>query len=326
MDEAIIQQLNGTKDPVLEERLANWRAASDKNEARYQEVVFVWARTEYLLTARPREHPPTIRELVERRLMRERAKRFAPRPDSARRWQAGLLRAAVLTAVFLAGLVSNLLLFGSEKEPVMSVETVVTGVGELATIRLDDGTVVRVGPESQFRVLDRSAGREVWLDGRAYFAVSQDIGRPFRVRTKKGDVTVVGTRFDLEVKHDGLTVIVVEGKVTLGRGNDSIDVNASEVLRLDDHRPGQVTRPDDVLVHLEWVGNFLAFERTPLRQVVVEVSKLFDAHVEIIGDELGERTITGWYVGAEFRDTIEAICLVAGARCVINGNSALIQP
>jgi ferric-dicitrate binding protein FerR (iron transport regulator) len=78
----------------------------------------------------------------------------------------------------------------------------VTDTAEMATARLDDGSVVRLAPRSRLRVSHAAHVRESWLDGEAYFAVAHDKARPFRVRTRAGTVEVLGTRFDLRVAAD----------------------------------------------------------------------------------------------------------------------------
>src|SRR6185503_8560615 len=52
--------------------------------------------------------------------------------------------------------------------------------------------------------------------GRAYFSVMADASHPFDVAAGGRNVVAVGTRFDVNVAADGLTVTLLEGHVRIG--------------------------------------------------------------------------------------------------------------
>src|SRR5690606_13338431 len=124
---------------------------------------------------------------------------------------------------------------------------IITGMSESTTIRLGDGTIVRLGPESRLRVVGDRDRREVWMEGRAFFAVARDEARPFHVRTPAGDAVVLGTRFDLEARDD-LRVLVVEGAVRLGADGKELDIESSQLGTIaPDHPPTQKELDPDAM-------------------------------------------------------------------------------
>jgi ferric-dicitrate binding protein FerR (iron transport regulator) len=63
---------------------------------------------------------------------------------------------------------------------------VITAAGEKASVLFQDGTMLRLGPESRITTSDAPDSRQVTLEGEAYFAVAKDPNRPFVIRTEAG--------------------------------------------------------------------------------------------------------------------------------------------
>lgn len=74
-----------------------------------------------------------------------------------------------------------------------------TGIGERSTITLPDGTVVTLNSMSKltFNSNIGTGAREVDFNGEAYFEVSKDSTRPFKINTGEMVVEVHGTSFSL---------------------------------------------------------------------------------------------------------------------------------
>lgn len=318
-DELVIRFLDGKARGPDEQDLREWRAASPANDARYREWERVWARTEPLLAELQAVDPPEIADLLAGSGAPATA---AAKASRARRAHVGW--AAVVAAVSVVGYGIGRL-SGRPGIPHAGAE-LVTGADERVTVELEDGSIVRLGPDSRLRIPAGPAGREVWLDGRAFFAIAERDGRPFRVRTRMGEALVLGTRFELQVRDRALRLVVVEGRVALETGDRSVKLEAGEEGRVLDGRAVEVTSADDVLPRLDWAGDFLAFTQTPLSQVAIEVAGRFDAEVVIADSALSSRTVSGWYVGTDFHQTMEAICLVIGAHCMVAGDTAVIEP
>src|SRR5207249_3180081 len=136
------------------------------------------------------------------------------------------------------------------------VDQFVTGTNEMSTVHLRDGSVVRLAPRTRLTVTGREGQRQVTLDGRAYFAVAKDSSSPFRIRTSAGDVTVLGTRFDLEVERDDLRLLVIEGRVALSTPAGERVMTRGEMTRVAGGNALPVTKVPDVNRLVDWVGNF----------------------------------------------------------------------
>jgi transmembrane sensor len=194
-----------------------------------------------------------------------------------------------------------------------------TGPAETATVTLVDGTVVKLGPESRLRIEGGRSTRQVSFQGRAFFAVAHDAKKPFEIRTPSGDITVLGTRFDLQALQKDLQVAVLEGRVTLrARGNEA-QVGYGELGRVLDGVPVPTIKAASTESSTKWLGNFFAFQSTPLRDVVAEILRRRGSDVAIViaDSSLQDRAVTGAFDEADYRVTLRIICAAVVAECEI---------
>jgi ferric-dicitrate binding protein FerR (iron transport regulator) len=199
-----------------------------------------------------------------------------------------------------------------------------TGGQEPANVVLSDGTLVRLAGLSRLRVPTAEV-REVSLAGRAYFAVTTDPGRPFTVHTTIGDVRVLGTRFALEASEEDLRLVVVEGSVALVIDGAETVVHANQMAR---HVRGTTLPTVEVpstLQLAEWVGRFLAFRDTPLREVVQQVGEMYGIAIDM-DPSLANKTLTAWFADWTLEEVVEAVCMVASAECEVTEDLVTIAP
>jgi transmembrane sensor len=312
MDALIERVLSGAASDIELRRLAVWRQASPSNEE-------CFARAERLATAArslrftgavgpPR---PAAADIVARvhASRRETAARHR-----AIRWTAGGVAAAAVLVVAIGGLA---LRDNGGWEPA----EITTGTTELATVKLADGTVVRLAPSSRLRVL-AGRTREVALEGRAFFAVTKVAGQPFRVHTAGATANVLGTRFELTADENEVRLTVVEGRVSLAAAEQTVEVGAGEAGGV---RGGALIQPEpirDVAAGTPaWLGNFLAFQSTPLRDAVREIERAFDVRV-ILGDSaLAGATLTVSFTDRPAADVMGVVCAVLAAECSWSGSA-----
>jgi transmembrane sensor len=195
----------------------------------------------------------------------------------------------------------------------------------MVTARLDDGSVVRLAPKSRLRVQPIADRREVWLDGEAFFAIAPDSARPFTIRTRNGAVEVLGTRFDLRVVGSELRLVVTDGRVALTAGAERRVVTAGQMAHLDRGVPvvQALASPDTLL---DWMGGFLAFQNTPLRQVARELEHRFGVRVLLPDSALASRTVTAWFTGHDLDQVLAVICGAVDAHCTLRDGVASIEP
>jgi transmembrane sensor len=193
-----------------------------------------------------------------------------------------------------------------------------TGVDEVVSVALEDGTVVRLAPNSRLE-FGQGSGRTVNLTGRAFFAVAHRDGDPFRVRLPQRTITVLGTRFDVEGREGQTRVAVVEGEVRILGSGPEVMARRDQVAYGPDSGALVIQRVDDIYETIDWLGGFLAFESTPLADVAEEIRDRFGLRIAIVDNVLSARTVTGWFTDQTSEGIIAAICTAVGAVCMIDG-------
>lgn len=315
MDDLIDRASRGEATETELAELAAWRRASGENERQYRTTMRLLEAGRALQHVDVGLARPTAAEIIARTTSR---RRFAGTAAAAR-WAPWLIAAAAV----LVAAVSLRTRFASTGPaiPGWGATEVVTGATELATVQLGEGSVVRLAPSSRLRVLP---GRErtVHLEGRAFFAVERMPRYPLRVRTTAGDARVLGTRFELATNENRLELRVVDGKVALSSGRERIEVAAGQESAV---RNGTLVRPKPVAAPAgTWVGNFLAFQATPLGEAAREIERVYGASVTIADSTLARETITATFTDRPLEDVVTVVCSVLSARCETRGGRVRI--
>jgi transmembrane sensor len=333
-DELILRYLKGETSEAEKARLLDWLDESPENEERYRQIAKLWELRRLMEAALHLEAAPPASAILDRRLA---ATSIASRPGadvsplpaaaraSRRKPTTSRLRVAAVIALLLIGAGTLGYLTGRGGRMTLGSVQLMTDATEMSSARLADGSVVRLAPESSLQVEITSTTRRAWLHGRAFFAVQHDASRPFIIHTHAGEVVVRGTRFDLEVRSGDLQLLVVDGAVGLAAGGESVEVQAGQLSRVRDGGRPEVENVDDVFGELGWIGDFVAFEATPLREVVRELERRYGLRIQVQDSALAEQTVTSWSMNRSPQEILTAVCLALNAFCTINDTLTTIE-
>lgn len=177
--------------------------------------------------------------------------------------------------------------------------TVTTQGGQQATVKLEDGTVIKLNESSKLSYPQHfSSGtqREVVLEGEAFFEVAKNLERPFVVSVQEARIKVLGTAFNVkENRHDStLYVAVKEGKVSLAyqsKQEQAQILTANDLGRL--NKEGiEKHRMNDIANYLSWYSRRLVFEETVLPAVVQQLENIYEVKIELQSPQLREMVLT----------------------------------
>lgn len=157
-----------------------------------------------------------------------------------------------------------------------------SGVAELKTVELPDGSTVTLGGASE--IVTRFSRRRRGADltrGTAYFQVTADPARVFDVTAARTRVRVVGTAFGVRRGGDSVRVSVTQGRVDVadladtGTGPDDAVQRLVAGERVVASLDGSIgaTTPFDVDADLAWLEGRLVYDGTPLGEVVADVNR-----------------------------------------------------
>jgi len=203
-----------------------------------------------------------------------------------------------------------------------------TTYGEVQENRLPDGTDVVVNADSK---LIYSTGwkdgkdREVWLKGEAFFHVTRTpLKSRFIVHTDHFDIIVTGTQFNVVNREDKANIMLKEGSVILRthEGRELKMVPGDFVEYNTDRLEKKLVKNDSVLA---WKEHKLIFDNTPVRELVKIIHEHYGVTVQLTGDSLGEKTISGILPNDNLEVLLQALEATADFEVVREGNNILIR-
>jgi transmembrane sensor len=180
-----------------------------------------------------------------------------------------------------------------------SGEAIRTGIGERRAIDLPDGSHVVLGAASELRLGESfgAAGRDVHLLGQAFFRVTHDSTRPFRVHAAGTVAEDLGTEFDVRAYPGdaGVRVVVAEGVVAVHRTgvpDTAAVLRARDVARVS-ARGTEVHRDQPIERLVAWTGGELAFDDVELTGVCEELERWYDIECRVADGAVGRLHYTG---------------------------------
>ena len=238
------------------------------------------------------------------------------------RWTAVAAGLAALLAVGIF-FVKN-----QERQHALSCEYV---SGEESPVRLEDGTRVWLNTHSRLLTPSkfRRHARTVRLEGQAFFDVSPDSRRPFMVNTAKGDVVVLGTRFDVVSYPDAAS----DFSTTLVSGKVRVMVQCDGARRSATISPGQrfTFSPETQEAHLaevdvesltSWQTGRIVANHTPLKDVLSLISNTYGVRFIINDPARLKDTCTGIFERQDVEQILLTIEKVTGVHFTLAGESS----
>ncbi len=220
------------------------------------------------------------------------------------RWAAAAVILLTMLAIGFGGVLAPPALMGLPQGKIVE-----TAVGQNATVRLADGSEVRLGGRTRISVRLGARLRQVdLLTGEAFFVVANDRARPFRVRAGSATVTAVGTEFNVRRSDDRVIVSVLEGRVLVQPMAPLVPIAWIEASRavgsaeaVSSGQRSTVTRRgtestqavSDATSAVAWQQGRLAFEAEPLRYVVQDVNRYAHKPIVIADERTGDLRVTG---------------------------------
>ena len=224
-------------------------------------------------------------------------------PVPKRRWSNALFSAAFVILI-IAGI-----LFVNTGAP-KNINNYKTGFAQTKSLTLPDGSKVILNANSSLRITTdwtKAAEREVWLEGEAFFEVEKKpaTNQKFVVHAKDVDVEVLGTRFNVNTRHETSTVALEEGKVKLSakgkletiligkRKTSIIEMKPGEVATADPSAGLEIESDDEIRNNSGWVRNEWHFDSTTLREVAVMIEDVYGYKTFAADSSLLDISITG---------------------------------
>lgn len=162
-----------------------------------------------------------------------------------------------------------------------TMNTVIVPQGQRVSLTLADGTKVWLNAKTKmeypqsFKAFDE---RIVKVDGEAYFEVSKNKNRPFIVKTSKGDIEVLGTKFYVSAyaTTDIFETSLIEGRVKVHTAYEDMTLYPRDKAVLQN---GILTRKhiDDMDIY-RWRDGLYCFKNLSFEDVLKQFEIYYDVH------------------------------------------------
>lgn len=189
----------------------------------------------------------------------------------------------------------------SVEAPVM--QTIYVPAGQRMNITLPDGTNVWLNARTtiQYPLTFNQKYRQVKLDGQAYFDVTKNPKKPFIVQTRKYDVEVIGTKFDVDAysDKDQFETALMQGSVKLvSVGNPEKTLMLKPDCKAFLENGELKVKPLDDYNVYRWKEGLLCFTNETFDAIMKDFEKYFEVKIEVSNKEISKYYFTG-----KFRQT-----------------------
>lgn len=188
---------------------------------------------------------------------------------------------------------------GETDDGPVAVQTINVPAGQRINITLPDGTGVwlNAGTTIRYPVTFNKAERLVHLDGQAWFDVTKNENAPFMVKSPKGTVQALGTKFDVLDYSSGdvFETMLMEGsvRVDLAEGGQSLVLSPDrKAFRNKSDGRLQTAMVDDLSAY-QWKEGLISFRNETFGNIMKLFEKTFDVKIVIRNKRVNDLVLTG---------------------------------
>ena len=175
--------------------------------------------------------------------------------------------------------------------------------GELQVVELPDGSTVHLNASSTIKYPKRfnKKSRELYLNGEAYFVVTENNKHPFIVHSDKIDIEVLGTEFNVQAyaADDIAVTTLISGKVKLITHQMNNNVLNEYILQPGDQatfdKVSNITQiaKAETKITTAWMSGEYSFKNKSLEEITKSLEKIYDIAFVINDETLKRETYTG---------------------------------
>lgn len=202
-----------------------------------------------------------------------------------------------------------------------------TSYGERKQILLPDGTQLTLNSCSHVRYPNNFMGEErrIELEGEGYFQVHRNEKQPFIVSTRRFDVRVLGTCFDIKSysSDEVVSVEVESGKVQVDLPEAMMRLKGKEQVLINTISGEYSKRREDRPVAI-WKKGGLRFNSTPIRDVAKELERVYNCRITFADGQFNN-LISGEHDNKSLEAVLQSIEYTSGIRYKKEGNRILLH-
>ena len=184
--------------------------------------------------------------------------------------------------------------------PVLAMNKIVVPPGQRANLTLSDGTNVWLNAcsEMTYPASFSEDTRRVSLKGEAYFDVSKDVEHPFVVQTKKCDIKVLGTEFNVRVNESEsdceFSAALLEGSIELiNKMKPGPSIRLAPMQKAEWTGGKMMVESIRNLDDYRWKEGLICFEEIRFADLMKRFEKTYDIRIVIQNKSLHDYKCSG---------------------------------
>lgn len=327
IDLLISKKLSGEITPEEITQLNNWIKKSERNQNIYNESKRVWEKNNHYLSEEDKGSDlQKIKSQIAEKESRGKVK--------IRRLTFFYRVAAVIAIPLLLTAGWYLATLFSSTPADTQLCAVSAPKGQIAKCVLADGTKVwlNAGTTITYNPSLSGKNRLVNLNGEAYFEVTKNPRRPFIVNTKKLQVKVLGTHFNVKAYPEDKTTetTLEEGSVELHL-KDFPDQKPVE-LKPGEHATFEINKKDlkiektDTYLLTAWRDGKFIFKDATLDKIIKHLEHFYDVRIHLKNESMGKIRFRGMFsYDQNIFDALEAIEHTTSITYKMNGRDIWLE-
>ena len=176
---------------------------------------------------------------------------------------------------------------------------------------LTDGTHVVLNENSKLTYTNKygESVRRVELEGEGYFDVRKNAGKPFIVHTAAGEITVLGTIFNVRAYDTDscFTATLVEGSIRFETSSQSVLLSPDQQLTLNKNSAKIEVKAVNADVYTAWKDGLLKYRSVSLKELLKRIEAVYDVSIILKDRKIGEAVVSGSFVCGEPIDSVLSV-------------------
>ena len=208
-----------------------------------------------------------------------------------------------------------------------------TQKGQQSEITLPDGTFVALNYDTHLRYKINLDGKlqEVELEGEAFFKVSKNEKRTFRVKTSEMDINVLGTEFNVNAykTNANIETTLLEGSIqvdNISGSKESVLMKPGQRLLLNKINKNVVVGEVDSQAATQWRNGEYYFEEITLEDLAKTMERAYNKTIYFEDEGLKKESYSGsFYRDENIDELLEVINLTIPISVRKNNNEIWIN-
>lgn len=303
---------------ILFEKYLHGRATSLEKEQLFA-IIRHDRRIQYIFEDQLRNSNSSFDENTQQRLLDDICRNIHANKGRyfiQRNWKKVLQWAAIFILPILSAL--SVYYFAPKQQSRNHPTVILAGYGEKAEAVLPDGSKVWINSGSQITYDDQFNRKErlVFLEGEAYFEVTEDKDRPFIVKTETIDVQALGTSFNVRSygEDEQVFAVLIEGKIKVSVSGQEQILNENQ--RATFNKITQTLTTDVVWANdfVQWKNGNLYFDNQSFEDIARTLSRIFNVNICFASDTLRTIRFSGTLGISSLKNTMDILSLVSPMR------------